>query len=78
MNAFSSFVQTIFGGAWALFETQVPGFPFTYADVIIAGLLVSGGWALLKIALGFGDGLSSRGRSTQNPKISKERKNDEK
>lgn len=78
MSFFTSFVQTVFGGAWELFEIQVPGFPFSYADLIIAGLLVSGGWALLKIALGFGDGLSSKGRSSRNPKISRERMNDEK
>lgn len=78
MAAFSSFVEVVFGGAWALFEIKVPGFPFSYADIIIAGLLVTGGWALLKIALGFGDGLSSKGRSTRDPKISKERMNDEK
>lgn len=78
MAAFTSFLQTVLGGAWELFSIKVPGFPFSYADIIIAGLIVSGGWAVLRIAMGFGGGLESQGRTSRNPKISKERKNDEK
>ena len=82
MAYFASFVQTIFGGAWQLFETPVPGFPFSYADLILALLIASGGLFILKTALGLGSnpssGVSSFGRSSQNPKISKERRNDEK
>ena len=83
MSNFILVVQTIFGGAWRLFQTQVPGFVFTYADIILALLLASAGWALLKIALGFGVGLGlqgmiSSGRSVQNPSVALARKDDEK
>ena len=56
MAAFTSFLQTVLGGAWDLFSIKVPGFAFSYADIIIAGLIVSGGWLVLRIAMGFGGG----------------------
>lgn len=82
MSIFISFVETVFGGAWKLFGLQVPGFGFTYADIIVALILVSGAWLLFRMIMGTpggsNSGTSSLGRSTRNPKISKERMNDEK
>lgn len=80
MKDFALAVTTIFGGAWELFSLKVPGFPFSYGDIIVATGLASASLALLKFAFGApGPGSSnSNGRTTQNPKISKERMNDTK
>lgn len=82
MTNFLLFVRTIFGGAWSLFKTTVPGFNFTYADIIVALLLASAGLAIFHLLFGFSGSVhaspSSLGRSSRNPKISDERKNDEK
>lgn len=78
MSNFGNFVSTVFGGAWRLFELNVPGFSFSYGDVIVACLLASGSLFLLRMILGTSTGSNSQGRSTRNPKISEERKNDTK
>ena len=82
MSNFLLIVRTIFGGAWSLFKTTVPGFNFTYADIIVAVLLAGAGLTLFRILFGFSGAVhvssSSFGRSTRNPKTSDERKNDEK
>ena len=78
MNNFILFVSTVFGGAWNLFQTPVPGFAFTYADVVLAVAFGSGALVLVRAFLGLGtfSGITSQGRSTRNPRISEERKND--
>lgn len=82
MYDFMLVVRTVFGGAWELFHITVPGFNFTYADIIVAVILASAGLVIFKLLFGFGGAVkpsaSSLSRSTRNPKISKERKNDEK
>lgn len=70
-------VSTLFGGAWDLLKTQVPGFPFSYADIFIGTMLASAGLALISMFMGR-SGASSNGKTTQNPKVSKERMNDTK
>ena len=83
MDDFLLVVQSVFGGAWELFHTTVPGMNFSYADIIVAMLVASAGLCIFKLLFGFSGSvkapsMASIGRSTRNPKISKERKNDEK
>lgn len=80
MNNFALFISTIFGGAWELFALKVPGFPFSFGDIIVATSLASICLWLIKLAFGAsgGSGADSKGKSTRNPKISEERKNDTK
>lgn len=77
MENFRLFVTTVIGGAWELFQIKVPGFDFSYADLVLACAFATVALALIKHAFNAG-GVGSKGRSTRNPKISKERKNDEK
>lgn len=77
MSDVSLVVTTLIGGAWDLFQTRVPGFQFSYADIIVGMMLVSTGFALLGFFFGH-SGFGSKGKTTQNPKISEERKNDSK
>ena len=77
MSNFTMFVSTVFGGAWELFQIKVPGFDFSYADVVLACAFATVALALIKHAFNAG-GVGSKGRSARNPKISKERMNDEK
>ena len=79
METISTVFTTIFGGAWELFQTPVPipGVSFTYADIVLA--CIFGPVALsLVIWLVTGNMPDSKGRTTHNPKISKERRNDTK
>ena len=80
MNNFALFISTIFGGAWELFSLKVPGFPFSFGDIIIATSLATVALSLIRFAFGVsnGSGADSKGKSTRNPKISKERMNDTK
>lgn len=71
------FFSAVFGGAWELFHLNVPGFDFSYADVVLAVGFASIALTLVKRAFDAG-GSSSNGRSTRNPRISQERKNDTK
>lgn len=75
MTNFALIVSTLFGGAWQLFQLPVPGFEFSYADVILAVLFGSVALALVRYFLNR-SGSTSLGRSSRNPKISEERKND--
>lgn len=77
MSNFIMFVSTVFGGAWELFQIKVPGFDFSYADLVLACAFATVALALIKHAFNAG-GVGSKGRSTRNPKISTERKNDAK
>ena len=81
MGNFTLFLSTIFGGAWSLFQIKVPGFPFSFGDVLIGASLASAALAVVKFAFGTEGafpGAKSVGKSTRNPKISKERMNDTK
>ena len=77
MTNFLLFVQTLLGGAWELFQIKVPGFDFTFADILLASAFAGIAFALIKRALNVG-GVGSSGKSARNPKISTERMNDEK
>lgn len=77
MSNFVLFVSAVFGGAWEMFQLNVPGFSFSYADVVLAVAFASIALMLLKNAFGAG-GSASSGRSTRNPRISEERMNDTK
>lgn len=75
MSDFILVVSTLFGGAWELFQLNVPGFEFSYWDITLAVAFASGALFLVKSAFHSG-GASSNGRTTRNPKISEERKSD--
>lgn len=77
MSDLALVVSTLLGGAWDLFQTPVPGFTFTYADIVIGTMLASTALAILSAVIGRA-GASSHGKTTQNPKTSKERMNDTK
>lgn len=68
-------------GIWSLFGLCVPGFSFTFGQMWLGVLLCSVSIAVVRMAFGFGasgsGGVSSRTSSTDNPKISKERRHDE-
>ena len=76
MYDFLLFIRTVFGGAWDLFHLTVPGFNFTYADILVAILLANAGLVIFSLLFGFSGSVRPSGRSTRNPKISEERKND--
>ncbi|MDD6159990.1 MAG: hypothetical protein PUB51_02525 [Oscillospiraceae bacterium] len=72
--------QGILVPAWGFFtETPVPGFEsVTFADLLIAIMLINVALVILRSVFGFGhDGTSSRSGTPRNPKISDERKGDE-
>ena len=75
MENFITVVSTLIGGAWQLLQIQVPGFPFTYAELTLACGLGSAALAVAKAYIS-ASGSASVGRNTRNPKISEERKND--
>lgn len=70
-----SFVESV----WGLFGIYVPGFSFTFGQMYLGILICSISLILIKLLFGIGGsgGESTRTGSTNNPKISKERRNDE-
>lgn len=72
------FILTVlFENVYNLFQLKVPGFEFTYFDVLIGTSIGMISLALLKGLLNR-SGSTSLGRTSRNPKISDERKNDTK
>ena len=72
--------QAMLSGIWALFGIYVPGFSFTFGQMWLGALLASISVLVVRSLFGFGGdsrGDSTRSSSTSNPKISKERRNDE-
>lgn len=71
--------KAVVDGIWALFGIYVPGFSFTFGQMWLGVLLASISILVVRMIFGFGGsgGVSSRTSSTNNPKISKERRNDE-
>ena len=72
--------QALLSGVWSLFGIYVPGFGFTFGQLWLGVLLASLSVLVIKFLLGFGSGSSgdsTRTSSTDNPKISKERRHDE-
>lgn len=72
--------KTLISGIWSLFGIYVPGFSFTFGQMWLGVLLASLSILVIRMIFGFGGGPrgeSSRTSSTNNPKISKERRHDE-
>ena len=73
--------KSLISGIWSLFGITVPGFDFTFGQLWVGVFLASVSILVIRMIFGFGgsgpDGVSSRTSSTSNPKISKERRNDE-
>lgn len=65
-------------GVWRMFSIYVPGFSFTFGQLWIGVALCALSLAVIRLLFGFGsDGDSPRTSSTNDPKISKERRHDE-
>lgn len=71
--------KMLLSGVWSLFSIYVPGFSFTFGQMWLGALLASLSILVVRMIFGFGGagGVSSRTSSTDNPKISKERRHDE-
>ena len=72
--------KTFLAGLWSLFGIYVPGFSFTFGQMWLGVLLCSISILVIRMIFGFGGGSrgdSPRTSSTNNPKISKERRHDE-
>lgn len=77
----ASLGKALIDGLWALFGIYVPGFSFTFGQMWLGVLLASISILVVRMIFGFGGGGprgdSPRTSSTNNPKISKERRYDE-
>ena len=72
--------KTLISAIWSLFGIYVPGFSFTFGQMWLGVLLCSISITVIHMIFGFGGGsggVSSRTSSTNNPRISKERRHDE-
>jgi len=71
--------QALFSGIWDLFDIQFPGFNFTFHQFWIAVALCGLSIRVIRMIFNFGGtgGDTPRSSSTDNPKISKERRHDE-
>ena len=77
----ASLGKALMDGIWSLFGIYVPGFSFTFGQMWLGVLLCSVSILVIRMIFGFGGsgsgGISSRTSSTNNPKISKERRHDQ-
>ena len=75
----ASLGQAILSSVWGLFGVAVPGFGFTIGEMYLGLILCSVSILVVKLLFGIGGGggESPRTGSTNNPRISKERRNDE-
>lgn len=71
--------KSFMSGIWSLFQIYVPGFSFTFGQLWLGVALCSLSLWLVKFLFGFagGGGDSPRTGSTDKPKISEKRRNDE-
>lgn len=71
--------KALIDGIWGLFGIYVPGFSFTFGQMWLGVALASISILVVRLIFGIGGsgGNSPRTGSTNNPKISKERRNDE-
>lgn len=70
--------QALISGIWSLFSVTVPGFTFSFGEMWLGVAICSISLVLLKLLFGVGGRSGgSRTSSTNNPKISKERRHDE-
>ena len=75
----ASLGKALMDGLWSLFGIYVPGFSFTFGQMWLGVPLASISILIVRLIFGFGGGpgYSSRTSSTNRPRISKERRNDE-
>lgn len=77
----ASLGKALLTGIWSIFGIYVPGFSFTFGQMWLGVLLASISILVVRMIFGFGGsgsgGVSSRTSSTNNPRISKERRHDE-
>lgn len=75
----ASLGKSFLDSVWGLFNIYVPGFSFTFGQMYIGIAICSISILVIRFLFGFGgsSGHSSRTSSTDKPKISDERKNDE-
>lgn len=77
----ASLGKALMSGIWSLFGIYVPGFSFTFGQMWLGVLLCSVSILVIRMIFGFGgsgsSGISSRTSSTNNPRISKERRRDQ-
>lgn len=71
--------KTFLSGVWSLFGIYVPGFGFTLGQMYLGVALCSISILVIRLLFGIGGGggVSTRTGSTNNPKISEKRRNDE-
>ena len=70
--------QAFLEGLWGLFSIEVPGFTFTIGQMWLGVAICSVSLLVMRMFFGIGGkGVGSRTSSTNNPKISEERKRDE-
>lgn len=68
----------LLSGVWELFGVTVPGFTFSFGQMYLGIAICSISLLVVKLLFGIGGGGDTpRTGSTSNPKISKERRNDE-
>lgn len=74
---FGSIMSTIFGGVWAIMGNEMPLIGMTFQQFFLGMLAVNVGvWILRKMGIG-GDAVGSRSSSTNRPRVSAKRKDDE-
>lgn len=71
--------KSLIESVWGLFGIYVPGFTFTFGQMYLGILIIVISLVVIKLLFGIGGsgGVGTRSGSTDNPKISKERRNDE-
>lgn len=74
--------KALIDGIWSLFGIYVPGFSFTFGQLWLGVAVASVSILVVRMIFGFGGaggsgGDTPRTSSTNHPKISKERRNDE-
>lgn len=74
---FGSIMSTIFGGVWAIMGNEMPLIGLTFQQFFLGMLAVNVGlWILRKMGVG-GEAVGSRSSSTNRPRVSAKRKDDE-
>lgn len=72
-------ITSLFSSCWQLFSLPVPGFPFTYAQMMIGFFVIGLSIFVFKhfFDLGGSSAAGYRSGSSRKVKVSKERKNDQ-
>lgn len=79
LESTESLGKSLLDSVWALFGIYVPGFKFTFGQMYLGIVICIISLLVIKLLFGIGGsgGMDTRSGSTNNPKISKERRNDE-